>query len=775
MEHPLKRLKFAVALFIVIVSMIYADAHASLVNLRSIDEGEKLDGIISIFEDKDREYSIAELATKEGDKLFKKNESANVNFGYSSSAFWTKFSIAPYKGDPDDRFILEISYPHLDEVYFYEEAEGDTFYQEISGANFPLSSRTMKNRKMLFTLHPSESKTNTYYLRFVNRGSLKFPMKIFSYNGFLAAEQNDRIVYGLFFGFLIALFLYIAALAFSFREVEYYVFLIFLFCIGGFYFIYDGFGFEYVWGEAPQVNLRMRLLGISGLIMGITAFARYFFRLWNWSTVLDRLFIGLFVGELIAFVLSAFMPVEVMIPPTSVLPMVLILFLIIEVVYLSVKRHPLSAIANVAWGLAIFGGLAFGLGRLGVIPNSLVSFHGLKFSMGLTSLVFAIGLSRRVNAMKELLQQQKNELSKYSLELEEKVRMRTAEMEMARRHAEEQSRQKTHFLADMSHELRTPLNSINGIADLLRFGSYENAEEVSVELNAIIEILKTSRDKVEKETADEIDGIIKHMKELFDFLQEDGNMKRYVFNDMYNSFQRRSLYDNDGLIEERKQIAKHAKKIEHYVSKEEEETFKAYRHIKDAGDYLLALINSVLDISKVESGKIELEKSSVNLRGLISSVMVNANNYCKSKKKDRLLSLSSEVHEDIPKTVIMDSQRIMQVLLNLLSNSIKFSNKGTVLLRVSLREDDNRQELLFEVSDEGRGIKVEERPKIFTEFGRSESSKDVDGTGLGLALSKRLVRMHGGEIDFESEFGKGTRFFFYIPVNAQEQHSAPEN
>jgi signal transduction histidine kinase len=170
------------------------------------------------------------------------------------------------------------------------------------------------------------------------------------------------------------------------------------------------------------------------------------------------------------------------------------------------------------------------------------------------------------------------------------------------------------------------------------------------------------------------------------------------------------------------------------------------------------LLTDLLDISKIEQGKLEIHRCQVNLREFISTV-VQLNRRISEGKG---ISLAVEVPEE-PSEVNLDPDRIEQVLNNLIGNAIKFSHGGTTIrLEVSAENTGLR----FVVSDEGLGIPTEEIPKLFREFQQTstEATAGEHGTGLGLAICKRIVTLHGGSIGVESEVGRGSRFWFELPT-----------
>ena len=199
--------------------------------------------------------------------------------------------------------------------------------------------------------------------------------------------------------------------------------------------------------------------------------------------------------------------------------------------------------------------------------------------------------------------------------------------------------------------------------------------------------------------------------------------------------------------------------------------------IHQSGNHLLTLINDILDLSKIEARKLELYGSDLHLASFLDSVAGIIG--MRALEKDVLFQ--SELDPALPTGIKVDEKRLRQVLLNLLGNAVKFTDRGTVSLKVSLVESEREpknsqhQTLRFEVQDTGVGMNPQQLDKIFQAF---EQVGDVQrrgaGTGLGLAISRQLVQLMGGEIQVTSELDKGSTFWFEATFPMVEQVSAQE-
>lgn len=200
-----------------------------------------------------------------------------------------------------------------------------------------------------------------------------------------------------------------------------------------------------------------------------------------------------------------------------------------------------------------------------------------------------------------------------------------------------------------------------------------------------------------------------------------------------------------------------------------EEQRQCLDDILTSGRHLLGLINEVLDLSKVEAGKVEIKARDIALSevvGLVTGVMM-------PELSQRKQSLDVDLEEGLP-LVRADESRLRQVFFNLLSNASKFTPDGG-----KIKIEASRKENLCQVSviDNGIGIKKEDQKQIFEPFFQVDTSmtREKKGTGLGLALVKEIVEMHGGEIWVESEYKKGSRFIFTLPLVAAEETGAKED
>jgi signal transduction histidine kinase/CheY-like chemotaxis protein len=193
------------------------------------------------------------------------------------------------------------------------------------------------------------------------------------------------------------------------------------------------------------------------------------------------------------------------------------------------------------------------------------------------------------------------------------------------------------------------------------------------------------------------------------------------------------------------------------------------KSLKFSAKYLLALVNDILQIYKISENKIVLENSKFNLKEELVSI-IDSLQFLASKNKNKI---SLELDPSIPLFIIGDKIRLSQIFMNLISNSLKFTEKGKIIIKANVldKKDDSCQ-IFFEITDNGIGISKEDHEKVFEEFVQIERrDDDYQGTGLGLPIVKKLIQLFGGEVHLESEENKGTKISFSIKFNIPNEET----
>ena len=191
------------------------------------------------------------------------------------------------------------------------------------------------------------------------------------------------------------------------------------------------------------------------------------------------------------------------------------------------------------------------------------------------------------------------------------------------------------------------------------------------------------------------------------------------------------------------------------------------KSLKFSGDYLLTFINDILQINKIEANKVELDPEQFNLKTKIENVVAALSN----SANDNNTNIHYDYQSDLPETYVGDQLKISQILINLLGNAIKFTKDGDIWVRVTkVSHKKDKYQILFEIEDNGIGISEEKQGQMFDSFsqGSIQINRKYGGTGLGLSIVKGLIKILKGSISLKSELGKGTKFFFELPLTNVE-------
>lgn len=196
--------------------------------------------------------------------------------------------------------------------------------------------------------------------------------------------------------------------------------------------------------------------------------------------------------------------------------------------------------------------------------------------------------------------------------------------------------------------------------------------------------------------------------------------------------------------------------------------------LKFSGEYLLSLINNILDLNKLDANKVEVEKTTFSLEKRLKDVLIAL----KKSADDRNNVIKLEFDESIPKKIIGDPLKISQIFINLVGNSVKFTQNGEVIIRVKNKEKKNNKILLlFEVEDNGVGISRKKQKSIFEPFSQAslQVNRKFGGTGLGLSIVKNLLQLLDSKIHLESQLGKGSKFWFTVNFGVVELNEKEVN
>jgi signal transduction histidine kinase len=373
-----------------------------------------------------------------------------------------------------------------------------------------------------------------------------------------------------------------------------------------------------------------------------------------------------------------------------------------------------------AWLVLLTGILLYLLRTLGVLPGSFVTEWGLQLGASIEVTLLSLGLADRINVMRSELQVLNRQLTTNVHQLSDALEQ-----------AEAATRAKGEFLASVSHELRTPLNAIINIPEGLLEDFHETPAARCTRCKSTFAL----------ESGEQLDAA----RTCPDCQAEGGLEPHQAW-----------LFQGDG-----------------------ERTVRHLGYIHNSSKHLLQVVSSILDVSKLEAGRMDLNVCELDLAELLSDTVLPLEQHARAE------GVTIEF-APMPTTAPLRADRIKvaQVVLNLVGNAVKFSARRG---RIQIELEDASDSWIIHVRDQGIGIAEHDRARIFESFTQVDSSNTrlFGGTGLGLAISKSLVELHGGSIGVESELGRGSTFSVRLSKagppaktaavpRAQDAESAPE-
>ncbi|MBP7552849.1 MAG: HAMP domain-containing histidine kinase [Spirochaetes bacterium] len=330
------------------------------------------------------------------------------------------------------------------------------------------------------------------------------------------------------------------------------------------------------------------------------------------------------------------------------------------------------------------------------------------------------------------------------------IKSQTEELKEANLRLQNLDKIKNLFFNSLSHQLRTPLNHILGYNELLLKNTYDPLFDVQDISDEIIDILESSNNE---KTGNIVEYINNFNDKVF---TKNVSIYKYFSDGLKEKIQ---IIDGDDKDKISELIADMDAQIENYPVKVK----SCYKSINNSGKNLLDIIDNFSELSKMEAMISQVKKDEISIDDFLNVVIDESLLILKDYKKEDILTITKEIN--YAGSIFIDTFKVKTILLNLISNSIKFSEKGKIIIRF----DKINGKYIFNVSDQGIGIKEEDFGIIFTEFGRTGEAANIEGTGLGLALSKKIAELLNGDITFSSVYKEGSEFKLTIPNKEKDR------
>jgi signal transduction histidine kinase len=658
--------------------------------------GKTLGRQIEVLEDPSGKLSIAEVASTAIGQRFRPSKDAIPAFGLTKSAYWVRFVVTNPTREARP-WLLELGYPPIDDVRLYVPRASGGFEERRTGDKLPFAQREVVYRNFLFSLREPPG-ARTYYLRVHTSGSITLPLHAWTDKAFVENLTVAQPPLWIFYGLMLVMAAYNLFVFLSIRQAAYLYYVCYIVSYVGFQFSLNGLAFQFLWPNNTSWNGGALTLCI-GLALGFgLLFQREFLGTRQRLPRLDRY--AKFTTA-VTFVLapaSLVVDYSLAIRVIVIWGMHVIVLVVVTAIAAASKGYRAAYFYLAAWIVLLLGIFVYFLRTLGVLPGSFFTEWGLQLGAAIEVTLLSLGLADRINVMRSELQILNRQLT-----------VNVEQLSTALEQAEAATRAKGEFLASVSHELRTPLNAIINIPEGLLEDFQQAAAARCTQCQSTFAL----------ESGEQLDASLSCPE-----CRAEGTLEAH----------QAWLYQGDP-----------------------ENTARHLGYIHKSSKHLLDVVSSILDVSKLEAGRMDLNLCDVDLAELVSNTVLPLEQHARAEGVTlELAPAPKNAH------VRADRIKVAQVVLNLVGNAIKFSaGRG----RIHIELEDAAESWIIHVRDQGIGIADHDRARIFESFTQVDSSntRSFGGTGLGLAISKKLVDLHGGQISVDSAVGRGSTFSVRLP------------
>ncbi len=633
-----------------------------------LDDSTELQDIgkqIHYLEDSSLKLSIEEVINNNLEIRFKEYDQETINFSSTASAYWLKFKVT--KTIPGN-FYLNVGSAYIDSISLYEfDDKNKLISTSHTGDDLPFNTREIEVGNYLFALDFDENITRTFYLRVKSDQPLFFLLRVGTLPNFVAYEHDLDFLQGIYFGFMLLIFLYNLFLYFSTRERIYLYYIAYVFSITWFMASVFGYFFEYFWPNIPFLN---GIVVVSSGLTMITAtlFTQKFLNTKESGSRMHRpSMVFLVVGILVCVLVLVGFKIEGLMLAQGGLLIMAVFFLILGIRF-KLKGYRPAKYYLFAWGALVIG-IFFAILESLNITFVMTYLNAMQIGSALEVLLLSFALGDRINMYKKqkedaqleaLLAAKENErlIQQQNIILEKKVKERTIEVASQNEALVNLNKEKDMLVNVVAHDLRTPLSHIRLLIQLIDVTSLHLTED----------------------------------------------QKSYL------------------------------------------------TEIDNSADRLSQMIGRILNIHALETNRVKLKNQVIDLVELVNYVVKCFR--LTSEDKEIKISMISEPGNHF---VEVDKNYMIQVLENLVSNAIKFSDRGSKVF-LHLKSHDGRTYVMVE--DQGPGISEEDQKKLFGRF-QKLSAQPTEGEasiGLGLSIVKKYIEAMNGEIHCESQLSVGTKF-----------------
>ncbi len=756
---------------------------------------------LGILEDANQQLTYEDIRKGNLSTDFKTNLPPNesINLSFTSSAYWLRLSIEN-SSDLAIEKIIELNHPLLKNVDFYWQIDQKIHQTIHTGYTHSYEDRAYKSSIFAFPVQFPAHSQNIIYLRVATPNALFIEANLWELMAFHKKELNYYAFQAFYFGILIIVFLFSLGLALITKELNYFIYLTMIFFISLTFLANRGLAAEYIWPNFPWLIQRGSLIFGSYYLVAQLLFVR---RLLNTQQLIPRLdlIVQVLIGLnftmpcLLSFSFGWAKFVNILFAVTSV-------FIVIILVIGVIKKQRNAYFLSVGFSMLIVGIIVRELHVIALINSNFYTLNSVQFGAVFELGVITFFLTDRYRLIRydKQLSDEQLKLSQFKLTSEIEAHRNTTKHRIALQASEEKLRN----ILELSPD-GIGISTLTGIIEFvstktMSMWGYTKEEFLGRHIFEVIDV--SSHETVINMVTELLKG--RDLDAIdYDMVRKDGshficevncsliyNIDNIPVSIIYiqrDVTERIKSAKELGLAKKIAEQANQAKSIfVSHMSHElrtplnvilgyseflqddtslDAEQLDFVEEISKGAKHLLALINQTLDISHIESGHVVLSRHPENISTIINECL----RLTSPLAKQRDIRMRYQAKHEI--VTCCDRTRLMQLLLNLLSNAIKYNvNQGTVDISLELNDT---HDYTIQVTDSGIGISEERLAKVYDPFMRLMTNADIEGTGLGLSVTKKLVELMGGTIGSTSELGVGSCFWIKLPLltDAREEIS----
>ena len=684
--------------------ILHAESKISVCNpivLSSDNKSFTISQLVYYFEDPGCRLTFEDVSKPEFSDKFLPSSSSKMNFGFTHSAYWVKFCIRNKKPEQDD-WLFEIEYVHFDSIEFYHIDGDNRLTVKKLGDRYPFRQRELYYKTFVIPLHQTDTLQHTYYVRFRTEGSMQLSMNIYSEKVFFKKAIKTETYYGIFFGIMLALFLYNLSVYFSLRDISYLHCVILILTNTIFQGVLSGHIFQYLLGNSMWLNNNLIPISIFFAEFCMILFAKSFLNTKRYSAGLNLVLnyalylalISMFAVFIVGYNISAQIATRI--------SLLYILLCLLSGVICLFKGNRAARIYILAFTLYLMGAVAMSLMTVGLLPRNLLTTHGMEIGSMLMWIFLSLALTNNYKLSineKNKAQEEINQMRQREQEsLERKVKERTIEIE-----------EKNEKLKQQKEELQTTLDYLRKTQAQLIESEKLSAlgglvAGVAHEINTPVGIGVTAASNLQEE--------IEKMAALF----EQDKISRKDFKEFLE-------YSVDSV---------------NLILKNLERTAELVQSFK-----------------QVSADQLSEQQRVFNFRSYLDDIIRSL--YPKFKPKEVEFEIVCDENLELNSYPGAYAQIFTNLLLNSFIHGFDEKKSGKISIHISA----GVHMLKIEYRDDGKGISKTDLPHIFEPFFTSEKHQ---GTGLGLNIVYNLVKQKlKGTVFCESEPGRGVLFLIEIP------------